>query len=320
MATFQQVDPAKLRLHLGFLPFRANSSTLTLGPGQRWMQQISQISHKSDRNKTLVFCTSYCSTHNQWDQRYRRWLDAIRASNLEFSKILIIDDCSESLPGWRDIQIIEEDSDLNMSESVALFRFKKHLGRHSDRNFPGWYRSFSFAFFFAQAHGFKKIIHIESDAFLISSRIVEYINKLDDGWVALWCDSHKFPETAIQIVAGKAMALFGSTVSRPYSEFVGKFPEEEFPFTHIERSFVGDRYGEYTNIVPRFADFCTQTVENAPSDYFWWLTEKAPIGIWRMLTYPMHFAKKPLRFVRKPLPDKWAAVKATINIGQRIRR
>src|SRR6185312_5533072 len=97
--------------------------------------------------------------------------DAIQTSNLIVDQLLIIDDGSEVVPDWPDLQIIEENSGLAAIRPVALFRFNKHLGRHSPLNFPGWYRSFAFAAVFAQAHGFEKIVHIESDAFLISARV-----------------------------------------------------------------------------------------------------------------------------------------------------
>src|SRR5690242_12078123 len=182
------------------------------------------------RNKTLVFCTSYSTTHNRWNTRYRRWLDAIRQSDLIVDQILIVDDASEILPDWPDLQIIEENGTLTPTQSAALFHFNKHLGRDSILVCPGWYRSFAFAAVFALANGFDKVVHIESDAFLISPRIVNYINNITEGWVAFWCKRWKFPEPAIQVIAGKSIMSFRATTSRPQSDMI----ERQLPFTRVE--------------------------------------------------------------------------------------
>src|SRR5262249_26104319 len=146
-----------------------------MGPG---------LAHKTGRTipvlrrKTLVFCTSYCTSQTRWNARYRRWLDAIRQSGLIVDQILIVDDASEVLPDWPDLKIIEENDVLSPTGAITLFHFTEHLGRRSITDFPGWYRSFGFAAVFAQVNGFEKVVHIESDAFLISDRIVNYVNSI----------------------------------------------------------------------------------------------------------------------------------------------
>jgi hypothetical protein len=167
------------------------------------------------RTKTLVFCTSYCTSKNGWNTRYRRWIDAVRRSGLIVDQILIVDDASEILPDWPDLQIIEENSDLTPKMSIALFHFNEHLGRESVIVCPGWYRSFGFGAIFAQANGFDKVIHIESDAFLITHRIVNYINNLNEGWIGFWCQRWKFPEPAIQVISGDSIAMYRSVTSCP---------------------------------------------------------------------------------------------------------
>ncbi len=230
----------------------------------------------SPRPKTIVFCTSFCASRNGWDNRYRRWLEAIQASALIVDQVLIVDDGSATLPQWADLQIIKESGQLAPEKPLALFHFADHLGRRSVFDFPGWYRSFAFAAVFAMANGFEKIIHVESDAFLISRRIIDYINAVNDGWIAFWCKRWNFPETAIQVITGSAMASFCAVAKRPNSDFINEGFEKLLPFTHIEKSFEGDRYGEYTDRVPHFADFATQTADSAPDGYYWWLAKDVP--------------------------------------------
>jgi hypothetical protein len=61
--------------------------------------------------------------------------------------------------------------------------------------------------------GFARIVHIESDAFLLSRRIVDRFNALDDGWTAFWFPAYGVPEPALQVIADDqfdAMASFAA--------------------------------------------------------------------------------------------------------------
>ena len=68
-----------------------------------------------------------------------------------------------------------------------LYHFRERLGRKAVFDFPGWYRSFTFAGRYAYAHGFEKVIHIKINSFLIGSRVQRYFNEVTSGWTALWC-------------------------------------------------------------------------------------------------------------------------------------
>ena len=127
----------------------------------------ARLTPQTVRPKTLIFCTAFASTPNAWESRYRRWLRAIRSSQLEYDSILIVDDGSPVLPEWTDIAIGTGEIDQLPAEKILLYHFEEHLGRKAIFDFPGWYRSFTFAGRYAHAHGFEKVVHIESDAFLI---------------------------------------------------------------------------------------------------------------------------------------------------------
>src|SRR5689334_14899196 len=48
--------------------------------------------------------------------------------------------------------------------------------------------------------GYKKIIMIDSDCFVLSQKLAEFIKKLDSGWTTLWCKRWNFPEASFQVI------------------------------------------------------------------------------------------------------------------------
>lgn len=223
--------------------------------------------------RTLIFCTSYAETQTLWSNRYRVWVDAIEKSLLDHDHILILDDSSPVLPDWENIPISHPKENKDINSNVSILQFQKNLGRQARSVYPGWYRSFCYGAIFAKKHNFSKVIHIESDGFIISNSMQHYINDLRDGWVAPAIQSHRMPESAIQIIAGNSLSSYHQFAERPYGEVVGFEAENIIPFTRIEDKFVGSRYGETMNYVPREADFVTQTNPSmlGKPEYYWWL-------------------------------------------------
>jgi hypothetical protein len=230
--------------------------------------------------KTLVFCTAYTGrTANPWegwDVRYKRWLRAIRLSELDYDQILIVDDGSPTLPRWPNTAVLTVLPSGQPTADVVVFHFPDNLGRPAGYDYPGWYRSFTFAADYAKAFGFEKIVHIESDAFLISRRMQLYCNSITNDWVTFMGPRHNYPETGIQVIAGDGLERFYSISALPYSEFRGKPVETLLPFTRVESRFVGDRFGEYLSYVPPDADWAMQTyIPSAFSDeYHWWIRDR----------------------------------------------
>jgi SAM-dependent methyltransferase len=223
------------------------------------------------RPKTLIFCTAYAGSIPVWNRRYRRWLKAVHQSSLHFDHLLIVDDGSPALPEWTGTQVVTDLDDVAESSPIVLYHFPDNLGRLALFDFPGWYRSFTFAAKYARRFGFQKVIHIESDAFVISRRMQDYMNNVVEGWVAFWCERWNVPETALQVIAGTSLRAFFEQSQVPHSTFIGRHYEFQLPFTVVEKSFQGDRYGEYLDHVPKTADYVTQAPSAASSRYFWWL-------------------------------------------------
>ena len=228
--------------------------------------------------KTLIFCTGYAKSAEDWDIRYALWINHIESTGLEADKILIIDDGSEVLPSWEGVDVIQE-GELPNQESEnrgTIYHFENNLGRPSIYVIPGWYRSFMFAAEYAKKYNYEKVIHIESDAAIISDRLQTFINEFKDGWTTFWCPKYQLPETSIQVIAGSALNKYYGLSSNPYSMYSGQPPDPDpsqgdswIEFDMINKDFKGDRYGEYPNgITPDDADYVCQI---NPEFNNWWL-------------------------------------------------
>lgn len=207
--------------------------------------------------KTLVFCTGFAADPSVWDSRHRLWLHAVLSSGLIRSQILIIDDGSASSPAWEGMIEAEALTDDLADKPVVFFKLRPHLGRHGVLDYPGWFRSFGFAATYAAAYGFEKIIHIESDAFLISRRLQNRFNAFSDGWLSLWTPRYNIPESGIQIMAGSGLQLHRDFAAQPYAGLQGKDVERTIPFTCVDKTWHGDRF-EDIGWVPPLADWAMQ--------------------------------------------------------------
>jgi hypothetical protein len=215
--------------------------------------------------KTLLFCTTYAGSPERWDLRVRKWLDYFSRSALRRDQILMVDDGSPTLPSWRGVRVLRDLPDRQPAEESVLFHFDENLGRSGVLNYPGWFRSFAFAAVYAQKYGFDKVVHIESDAFLYSDRIVAFVNGLSSGWTTFWCPRWNFPETCIQVICRDQLDRYASLSAVSYrEELADKAIETLLPFTDIRKDFIGDRYGEYLHWVPEGADFGSQIPEHWP--------------------------------------------------------
>lgn len=133
-----------------------------------------------------------------------------------------------------------------LKSKVNLIHFKDHLGRLSISDYPGWWRSFSFSIKLAEKYGFDKMIHIESDFYIVSRKMFDYIQKLSVGWTAFYSRYYDFAETAIQVICRDSFDSFNKiycTATHQDYRF-SEIAEYVIPFTNIEKNFYGDRFGE----------------------------------------------------------------------------
>ena len=228
---------------------------------------------------TLVFCTSYAASSILWHARYRTWIDAIK-QGINPDQILIVDDGSPVLPGWSDTRLssggrMADARTLGRHGGVMLHHFTERLGRRAVLDFPGWFRSFAFAVEYAIAHGFDRIMHIESDAYLISTKAVSFFRAFDNGWAALWSAQYDMPESALQVAAGEGIAAMADFAARDYATLAGHSHERALPLTSINRSLDGDRLGEAGEPIAAHRDFAAQLQTQREPSYYWWLPRAA---------------------------------------------
>lgn len=194
--------------------------------------------------RSVFFCTSYIADANTWRTRYERWLQFHQKINFGDTRLVMIDDGSSFCPPTSQVAITQPEGSLS-EDQASIIRFPDRLGRSSLLSYPGWWRSFLHSVDVARAIGARKIIHVESDAFIISERMRDYINDLSEGWTTFWATSYNFPETAIQVICEDQFEAMSSFKEKPPESLEGKFAEELLPFTHINREMIGDRYSEF---------------------------------------------------------------------------
>lgn len=213
-------------------------------------------------SKVLLFTTSFSNNIESWNNRYLKWFKYYTKSSLYYNKLLIVDDGSPILPDWSDLRIYKDSFEIEPAEKFIMYSFNQNLGRPALLDYPGWYRSYSFASRYAKKYNYDKIIHIESDAYLLTHKLINHINNLEEGWSVMWCPRHNFPENALQIICKDNIDIFYKTLLNNYSAFKGKDIERCLPYTNIINTFTGDRYGEYLDYIPENADYICQLPEN----------------------------------------------------------
>lgn len=234
----------------------------------------------------ILFCTSYIKDRQAWQTRYRRWLDYYRHGPIAADKVILVDDGSPWLPPPDIIRTVPPDAATSLPGNASMIvRFDDNLGRHSVSAYPGWWRSFLHSVQLARELGADKIIHIESDAYILSPRLADFINGVDNGWHVLWTERYQFPETAIQVICRDQFDAFEHFKSHHPDFDYGDLAEHILPFTDVHRQFTGDRYSEirqrrgmfrsrkfdrfalfqqefFRAAIPAQADFVTQTVKS----------------------------------------------------------
>lgn len=198
--------------------------------------------------RSFIFCTSCIRNNSQFHHvdRYNRWVNYYLPlmERLEADRLFLLDD--GGLDGKTLIPCIHDELPDELEHPVNLFRFTEGLGRKTIADFPGWWRSFLFSMEIAIKYDYRKIIHIESDFFVVSSKLKRFIRETDQGWNSLYSHFHQFPETGIQIIGENVFPLFNdlksSLQSSNYS--TNTVAEQLIPFTNIKKNFIGDRIGE----------------------------------------------------------------------------
>jgi hypothetical protein len=205
--------------------------------------------------KSFIFCTCYIDNESQNARvlRYRKWIGYYSAllEQLGAEALFLVDDGSgaDGLKEATGLSVIHAAGSLpgEMPGKLNAIRFEDHLGRSSIMDYPGWWRSFTYAVELAERYGFEKIIHIESDFYILSDRLKAFIRGLRKGWASLFCATYNWPESAVQVICKDNFPNMRKVLEHVRSNnFIpGKEAEYMLPFTDVQKGFVGDRLGEF---------------------------------------------------------------------------
>jgi hypothetical protein len=223
--------------------------------------------------RPFIFCTSYIDSEYIYENRYKKWYSYYRKkTNLP---IFFIDDASTF--NLVDTENVNLNVDVCDSVKINFHTFKTHLGRPGDFYVPGWARSFFYSLEIAKKFNFDSIIHLESDFFVLNDFLLNYISNLDSGWTVLWCKKYQMAETSCQIICEDQYNTFVNAEIN-YRKMVEKYDlpnmtreqiidlpnpnpvviEHILPYTHINKIYIGDRYGEENLDIQHDMDFYAQ--------------------------------------------------------------
>lgn len=93
--------------------------------------------------------------------------------------------------------------------------------------------------------GYKKIIYCDSDGFIVSKKLANHIKNMTSGWTGFWCKRHSFPDVNPSVLCEDTFKYFINYTQLGWNYRLGLEMERVLPFTHIEKGFNTDRFGEY---------------------------------------------------------------------------
>lgn len=88
---------------------------------------------------------------------------------------------------------------------------------------------------------FDRLIFMESDFFICSQRLRDWTLE-QDGLVTVHCPKYGFPESALMVLTRHCDEYRRFIAEMPWEQRVGGVIEQVLPFTHVDHSFIGDRY------------------------------------------------------------------------------
>lgn len=199
--------------------------------------------------RTVLITFSFMEGNDDWGiprinriQNFLRYYIPLQNKGLNFEKIILIDN------GSSPEHCEEIAKEFPSVDFITLPYLKRGIGKDC---LPCWRCIYEYKKGIDQ--GFDKLLIIDDDAFLLSKRIMDYVNRIQSGWETFWCPKYRFPEGGISIICRDAFPSYldftkGTYESRNHSGWA----ELMFPYTKVTANFHCDRWGE--NHVPQQPD------------------------------------------------------------------
>jgi hypothetical protein len=165
--------------------------------------------------------------------RYVKYYQKIQ-EELGFDNIVLVDNASSPE---------NTEQFMDAVKDVILIKHMQHLQRGSGYDYPYCWRALHTIKPLIH-QGFKKFLMIDSDYFVVSGKLAKYLKEANSGWLALWSKKYNFPEAACQVLNEDLFSFFLGYTSTPWERQNGLVMETALPFTHIEKGFIADRFGE----------------------------------------------------------------------------
>lgn len=193
--------------------------------------------------KTLMFAPMYLDEGQRLDRniKWLRYYIPMMNKELKFDQMYFVDNASSSENVEKLLAEIRQQGQFNIN-----FYFREvHLPRWEMHAYGYWYVAFAKAVEYAMKNGFDKIVHIDTDVYLLNQRICDYVNSLNSGWTSMWCGMYNYPESTFQVICKDQFEKAHRWFTEDFLQFYPKdIAETRIPWTHVEKGFKGDRYGE----------------------------------------------------------------------------
>lgn len=202
--------------------------------------------------KTALITPCYLDDENKWTNnrlmRNVKWLDFHKKlfNKMNVDNVYFCDNASS----------FEKKRFLKGHESVFLIEYDQHLPRTGHLGYPYLWRVLYETKNLMS--NYDKIVFLDTDIYLLSDVMVDWYANTNTGWQTLWCEKHGFPESGTWILSKDHYDKFNLFASGDYMKYNGKCMETFLPFTHVNKQFNGDRWGEGNNECPEDADFYAQ--------------------------------------------------------------
>ncbi len=191
--------------------------------------------------KTAVFTNMYLRGNDVSGRprihRALKWLEHMTKlqTRLGFDQIYISDNGGQADEIW---------TLLKNYPDVKLIRHP-HLDRGKGHNYlPCWRTTHDYQI--AILDGYKKLILIDDDAFILSDKLMNHIYDLKSGWESLYCPRWNIPECGLHVLCADAFNEYYNFVSVSIKERNDsrEMIETTLPFTKVNKEFNADRFGE----------------------------------------------------------------------------
>lgn len=187
--------------------------------------------------KTLLFAPMFLDEGERL-QRNLKWLSYYTENKdiVKYDHMYFVDNASKQ----ENIDTLKR-----LYPNIEILQRKVHLPRWQTHAYGYWYVAFAKAVEYAIKNGYDKIVHIDTDVYLLNQRICDYVNGLSTGWTAFWCEMYNYPETTFQVICKDQFENAHRWFTEDFLKFYpNDIAETRIPWTHIEKGFKGDRYGE----------------------------------------------------------------------------